>query len=230
MKLGEFQNKIKLFGFLGLLVLVLGVTVVIGKQASVVFQSRASSCPASAVSSEQVSANSAVVKWSSDADTQGRVEYGTSAVNLAFTAPEGTAGKTHNVPLTLLTPNTVYYYLVTIGNTRCDSSGQVCTDACVPWSFTTSAVVPQKEAIMTLVSPTIPSASPTSQPRISPTAVLTMGPSPTSGLTKNCEQVKLHLGASSKDASRWGTLKQYDMDGNKVVNGLDIIKCQKVGK
>lgn len=224
MNLASFKHSLKIGGIVVVLLLALAVTIIGGNRAANYF-AKASSCQAQKVATAQVTANSAVISWETSDVTQGRVEYGTNPASLTFTAPEGTSGKTHNVPLTLLTPNTVYYYLATIGDVRCDSSGQKCDSACVPWSFTTSSI------------PT-PQVTPTSVPTVAAVPTLPAGTgeatpssvSPTSTLSSFCTQVQLNIGKSSQDAATWNSVKQYDIDNNGVVNGLDIIKCQKSGK
>ena len=205
---------------------VLGGVVWGGKTAST-FMAKASVCPAQKVGAVQVTANSAVVSWETADSSAGKVEYGTNATNLTFSQIEASSGKTHNVPLTLLTPNTVYYYLVTIGKSKCDFSGQTCDKSCVPWSFTTAAVTPQSEVIVTI--PPSPMLSPSRT--VSPAVSLSVSSgTPSGGLSAFCTKVQLNLGKSSRDATSWAALKQYDIDSNGVVNGLDIIKCQKAGK
>lgn len=215
MNLASLKNSLKIGGILVVLLLALTVTIIGGNRAANYF-AKASSCQAQKVSHLQVTPNSAVVAWETADVTQGRVEYGTNPASLTFTAPEGTSGKTHNVPLTLLTPNTVYYYLVAIGDARCDSSGQKCDSACVPWSFTTSSIVPTVTPVPTL---------PTSTGEATPSSVL-----PTSTLSSFCTQVKVNIGKSSSDATSWATLKQLDIDSNGVINGLDVVKCKQKGQ
>src|SRR3990170_6814536 len=149
MQLFTFQKKLRIVFLVIFLLIILGVTVLVGQQAAFRL-AKAGGCPAQKISVAQVSANSAVVAWDSENETQGRVEYGVNAGNLTFSTPEGSAGKKHNVPLTLLTPNTVYYYLITIGKNRCDSTGNVCTTNCVPWSFTTTSLTPQPNIVETI--------------------------------------------------------------------------------
>lgn len=223
MNLASLKKSTKVFGLVFLVMILLLATVFLGKGAQTLF-SRAASCDAQNVSAVQVSANSAVVSWESANLQSGKVDYGTNAGNLNFSAPESTSGKTHNVPLTLLTPNTVYYYLIGVGGNKCDSTGQSCKDAaCVPWSFTTASVTPQQQIVAPIVTPTV-SATPSATLSASPSA------SPTSNLSAFCTQVKLNIGAGSNDATKWAILKQYDMDGNGFINGMDVLKCQKSGK
>lgn len=233
MQFASFQKTGKAIIILVFLLGVLGATIFLGQRASQFF-ARASACPAGGVSAVQVAANSAVVSWETSDVSQGRVEYGTSATNLTFQAPEATSGKTHNVPLTLLTPNTVYYYLVTIGSNKCDSSGQSCSGVCVPWTFTTSALTQQQQIVATL-PPATPSATlvppaPTSSASVSATPKVSGTPAPTSTLSAFCKQVQANHGADIGMTDLWPALKQYDIDDNGIVNGLDVIKCQKAGK
>lgn len=229
MQFASFQKTGKAIIILVFLLGVLGATIFLGQRASQFF-ARASACPAGGVSAVQVAANSAVVSWETSDVSQGRVEYGTSATNLTFQAPEATSGKTHNVPLTLLTPNTVYYYLVTIGSNKCDSSGQSCSGVCVPWTFTTSALTQQQQIVATL-PPATPSAT-LVPPSATPTKIATTSgtPAPTSTLSAFCKQVQANIGANSGMTDLWPALKQYDIDNNTIVNGLDVVKCQQSGK
>ena len=223
MHLSSLKKYTKIIGLTSLVGVLLLVTIVFGKGAQNLF-SRASSCGVDKVSSAQVSANSAVVNWDSTDISQGIVQYGINATNLTFSAPEGSSGKTHNVPLTLLTPNTVYYYLISVGNNKCDSSGQSCSTSCVPWSFTTAAITPQQQIVAPIATPTTTLATPSATLAASPSA------SPTSSLSAFCQQVKANVGGSSADTAKWESLKQYDIDGNGFINGMDVIKCPKTGK
>lgn len=220
------QKRVKTIGLSVFLLVVLGGAVYFGQNVPGMLGmlSRASSCPVKAVATQQVTGNSAVVAWQTDDATQGQVQYGTTATSLAMSAPETTTATSHNVPLTLLTPSTVYYYVVKVGDATCDSSGQTCTDGCVPWSFTTSSITPQKETVTT-IPPAASGSGSTSMGGLGNPAA-----EPTSGTSAFCTQVKDHLGASSKDAAGWTEAKQYDMDNNGIVNGKDIIKCNASGK
>lgn len=195
-------------------IVVFVTTIFLGKQASNYF-AKASSCPAKNIRTEKAGANSGSIVWETDEKSQGRVEYGTNPQSLTFTSPEGEAARTHNVPLTLLTPNTIYYYLVAIGDSKCDSTGQKCEGNCVPYSFTTAPLV--NTSVSTTPTPAGISAQPTSA-------------QPTSTLTLFCRAVQTNIGKNSKAATEWASLKTYDIDGNGIINGLDVIKCQKSGK
>ncbi len=242
MQLASFQKTFKIAGLVIVLAVVLAVTIFFGQKASTVFLAKASTCPAANISVKQVTANSAVIYWETADVTQGMVNYGTSATDLPFSAPEASSGKVHNVPITLLTPNTVYYYLITIGNKKCDSSGQTCDKDCVPLSFTTAAITSATNTPAPTVAPTLTlaltptlaisptrSATPSPTRSVTPTASRILSPSPTSMLSAFCQKVKDNIGASSIDTIHWPSIEQYDIDNNGVINGLDIIKCQQQG-
>lgn len=249
MNLGQFKKSGKLFTFVLVVVCLLVLAIFGGRQAATYF-ARASTCPASKVSATQVSSNAAVVGWETADVSQGRVEYGTSATNLSFSTPEGTSGKTHNVPLTLLTPNTVYYYMITIGSSSCDSTGQSCSGkTCVPFSFTTSSVNIQQQPVETIASPTVVasasvtptikatntpavSVSTTKAPTVSTPTVAAGTLAPTSGLSAFCQNIPKYMGRTNKDQETpaWSTIAQYDMNGNGIIQGNDISPCQQSGK
>lgn len=103
--------------------------------------------------------NSAKISWTTGVETQGVLEYGTTPTTLNFFAPETTSTKSHQVELTLLSPNTTYYFQIRISDKKYDNGG-------VPWTFTTKAN--QQE---TIISPTLtpmPTAT-IAQPEASPT-------------------------------------------------------------
>lgn len=192
------------------------VGAIVGGQRIPGMLSRASSCPAAGVTAQQVTGNSAIISWQSDDPTQGRVEYGTTATNLTMSAPETAATTTHALPLTLLVPDTQYYYLIKVGEATCDSSGQACGDSCVPWSFSTTEITQQKDA----VAPIAPGKSASESGKQGDG-----DPAPTSSMSAFCTKLKEHLGSTSKDAADWKIAKPYDMDANNIINGKDVIKC-----
>ena len=237
-----FQKTAKVILIVVFLAVVLGVTILLGKQASSSYFAKASSCPVlmdpaeKAPKALQVSGNSAVVSWETQDVTAGRVEYGTSPSNLAFSAPEATSGKTHTVPLSLLTPNTRYHYVITIGDNKCDATGLCKGDQCVPFYFDTLGITPQQEIQATLVQePTVApttSALPTS---VLPTSASAVSASPSgsptgTALSAFCQQVEKNIGQSDKDTAKWPDVKQYDIDGNGIILGNDIFKCKASGK
>ncbi len=81
----------------------------------------------------EITQNSAKIAWSTGEETQGVVKYGTSPTALNFFAPETQKTKTHSVDLTLLSPNTTYYFQIRIGEKDYDNGG-------VPWTLATKNI------------------------------------------------------------------------------------------
>lgn len=115
-----------------------------------VFGTRAADFEPRDVVVSNIEKNSVRATWATGVDTQGVVEYGTTPTALNFFAPEATKTKTHTIDLTLLSPNTTYYFDVRIGDTKYDNGG-------VPWTFTT------KGAESSVVAPTTVPTQPASQ-------------------------------------------------------------------
>lgn len=216
MNLNNMQKQVRYVFLIILVIVVFVATIYLGRVASTYF-AQAGSCKAKNVKSVNVTSNGAIISWESDDATQGRVEYGVTPTSLNFTAPETASAVVHNLPLTLLTPNTPYYYLIAIGDTRCDSSGQKCEEgSCNPFSFTTVSITPPDQVVQSITPP--PLTPPGQAVR------------PTTSLSPFCQMVQRNIGKNSKVATEWATLKTYDVDDNGIINGLDIIKCQKSGK
>jgi len=101
-----------------------------------------------------INQNSVKVNWSTAQDTQGVIEYGTTPTALNFFAPEPLRTKTHSVDLTLLSPNTTYYFQIRVGENKFDNGG-------VPWTYSTKNTDKTLSADPT---PTVAAVAPTSSP------------------------------------------------------------------
>jgi hypothetical protein len=111
-------------GLLALVLVFIGFRLVQG-----VFTKAADAAPREVVITA-ITQNTARIGWSTDQETQAVIEYGTSPTALNFFAPEPAKTAKHTVDLTLLSPNTTYYFQVRIGDEKYDNGG-------VPWSFMT---------------------------------------------------------------------------------------------
>lgn len=100
--------------------------------------------------------NSSKISWSTGEETQGVIEYGTTPTSLNFFAPEPAKTKNHSQDLTLLSPNTTYYFQIRIGDKKYDNGG-------VPWTFTTKGT--EKSNVTTpILTPTTVVVEPTKKP------------------------------------------------------------------
>lgn len=114
-----------------------------------------------------ITTNSAKLSWTTDQETQGVIEYGSSPTSLNLFAPEPQKQKNHTVEITLLSPATSYYFQIRIGETKYDNGG-------VPWTFSTKLAgsdVPlaTPSAILSVTPvPTVVGATPTSASAFGP--------------------------------------------------------------
>ncbi|MEK7177266.1 MAG: fibronectin type III domain-containing protein [Patescibacteria group bacterium] len=144
-----------------------------------IFGTRAADFEPRDVIVSNIEKNSVRATWATGVDSQGVVEYGTTPTALNFFAPEATKTKTHSIDLTLLSPNTTYYFDVRVGDTKYDNGG-------VPWTFTTKGAE-------TSVG-TTPTIAPT-QAVAQPTPVQTLQISDGTNCTEtDCEKIKTLLG------------------------------------
>ncbi len=144
-----------------------------------VFGTRAADFEPRDVVVSNIEKNSVRTSWATGIDTQGVVEYGTTPTALNFFAPEATKGKTHTLDLTLLSPNTTYYFDIRVGDKRYDNGG-------VPWTFTT------KGAESAVVTPTTVPTQPVSQP--TPFQKLQIPDGTENCNETDCEKIKGKLG------------------------------------
>ncbi len=144
---------------------------------------------------EEVTETSAVITWQTPIETQAVVEYGTNPTSLNFFAPETEKTKDHRVEITLLSPETTYYFQIRVGDEVFDNNG-------APWTFTTKARG-QQDPVSTptplpgIADPTpeifLPTATPT------PYQVFELDPTPTQSVVQecnftDCNQIKQNLG------------------------------------
>lgn len=173
----------------------------------------------------QITQNTAKVKWSTDRETQSIIEYGTTPTSLTFFAPEAVKTKNHEVELTLLTPETTYYFQIATGDKRFSNGG-------VPWTFTTQSkngttktatpsaslspttahLSPAPTSAVQVTTPTLPPAA-TSAPTATPTPQETPVPKDTA-----CVLSEYTAQSGSKNG-------KYDIDNNGIVNSRDYALC-----
>jgi len=142
----------------------------------------------------EIATNSSKVGWSTGQASQAVIEYGTSPTSLNFFAPETQKTINHSVDLTLLSPETIYYFQIRIGDKLYDNGG-------VPWSFTTkgkNSIAPSpKKVISPVLKPTtINQTSSTLTPTPTPVSTVDL-PEPTKKVDcsgTDCATIKAKLG------------------------------------
>jgi len=157
-----------------------------------------------------ISANSAAISWQTAEPVVGQVEYGTTPGSFLLRATETSPTTNHNVTLSPLLPETIYYFRIRVGEEIYDDNG-------APYSFTT------KEAVAKMpspgVSPTLPLVSPTvviSRPTVTPTQNLSPVISPTEKYT--LDDFQKVFGTSNAE---------FDINKDGVVNSADWILYQE---
>ena len=157
-----------------------------------------------------ISANSAAISWQTTEPVVGQVEYGTTPGSFLLRATETSPTTNHNVSLSPLLPETIYYFRIRVGEEIYDDNG-------APYSFTT------KEAVAKMpspgVSPALPLVSPTvviSQPTVTPTQNLSPVISPTEKYT--LDDFQKVFGTSNAE---------FDINKDGVVNSADWILYQE---
>ncbi|GIW63461.1 MAG: hypothetical protein KatS3mg091_263 [Patescibacteria group bacterium] len=153
-----------------------------------------------------ITEGSAQITWKTAIAVQSVVEYGTTPTALNFFAPETEKTTDHKVDLTLLSPETTYYFQIRVGDTIYDNAG-------VPWSFTTKSKTQSNN--QTTPSPTPNNANGSNTDSDNSQSVPTPTPTPYQSFKlesdsnqvkecnyTSCNQIRSNLG-------RGCTLKQY---------------------
>lgn len=129
-----------------------------------------------------ITQNGIKASWTTGQDTQGVIEYGTSPTALNFFAPESAMTKNHSVDITLLSPNTTYYFQIRVADKKYDNGG-------VPWTFTTKGVEKTQPAVI----PTVTKPTPVSS-IVVPDAGAPAEPPAATCTETDCQKIKDKLG------------------------------------
>lgn len=81
-----------------------------------------------------VTANSATIVWQTAIPVIGQIEYGTTPGSFLLRSAETNQITNHNLTLSPLLPETIYYFRIRVGDQVYDDNG-------APYSFTTKAIV-----------------------------------------------------------------------------------------
>lgn len=83
---------------------------------------------------KEITQTTAKIAWQTEKEAQSVINYGTDSQNMPLMAFESEATKNHLVSLSLLSPQTTYFFKIKVGEKEY-------TDAGLPWQFTTLATV-----------------------------------------------------------------------------------------
>lgn len=189
-------NKVVKFASIGIGVVIAGLLLVMGfNLLSGVFSRAADSAPQNVVVGD-ITTNSVKVNWTTDQEVISTVEYGTSPTALNFFAPEADKKKEHSVELTLLSPNTTYYFQINVGGDKHDNGG-------VPWTFTTKGSGSASDAPAptgTTAQPTATQLSPA--PTSTASGTTSASPSPIQTLTVPDDSSTVQVACTETDCNK----------------------------
>lgn len=176
--------------------IIVGIAVFIGLVVGyfTIFGTRAADSEPRDVIVSNIEKNSVKATWATGVDSQGVVEYGTTPTALNFFAPEPAKTKIHTIDLTLLSPNTTYYFDIRVGDKKYDNGG-------VPWTFTTKGAE---------VSVSTPTAVPTTvvvTPSRKPVQTLKISDGTEGCTDTDCAKIKGKLGKGCSTQDYFKCLK-----------------------
>jgi hypothetical protein len=148
-------------------------------------------------------ANSATIVWQTGVVTTGQIEYGTTPGSFLLRAAETTQSANHNLTLSPLLPETIYYFRIRIGDKIYDDGG-------APYSFTTKSIA---ETVTVTPTPL-------------PTVNITATPIPTAPSSSATGQKTYTLGDF---VGKFGTADpEFDINNDGVVNSQDWSLYQQI--
>lgn len=220
------KNKLSIKTILIVVILLLvGVLGVLGVSTVKTYLSGASAdtAPKNVLAKASEDGKSATVTWSSDKETVGVVEYGTTPASLLLRAPESDQTTNHSVSLSPLKSGTNYYFRIRVGDEVYDNDG-------IPYSFKSKSVVVTPTLVPTVaLVPTSASNSSTCDKNTDYN-----GDGSINSLDyMSCLRSQPTAGVSVTPVATGSAVKcpsgvDYNKDG--VINSLDRIKCLQDNK
>jgi hypothetical protein len=222
---GKFSLKTVIIIVILLLVGVLGV---FGISTARTYLSGASAdlAPKNVLGKGNEDGKSATITWTTDKETMGVVEYGTTPASLLLRAPESSQSTSHSVVLSPLKAGTNYYFRIRIGEEVFDNNG-------IPYSFKTKTVAVEPTIMPTIaVIPTVKVASESGVATECNRTTDYNKDGVVNGLDYvNCQKDKpttTKVVATPTTKSNCVRTVDYNKDG--VINGLDYVKCLQDSK
>lgn len=224
------KNKLSIKTILIVVILLLvGVLGVLGVSTVKTYLSGASAdtAPKNVLAKASEDGKSATVTWSSDKETVGVVEYGTTPASLLLRAPESDQTTNHSVSLSPLKSGTNYYFRIRVGDEVYDNDG-------IPYSFKSKSVVVTPTLVPTVAL--VPTSATVSNSGTCDKNTDYNGDGSINSLDyMSCLRAQgtnsvsaTPSVATSSSASKCSSTVDYNKDG--VINSLDRIKCLQENK
>ena len=155
----------------------------------------------------------AEITWTSDKESMGVVEYGTTPASLLLRAVESEAVLSHRVALAPLKPNVSYYFRIRVGDEIYDNGG-------IPYSFRTAASQVVSPVPQVTVVPRVPSETTSCDGRSDYNG---------DGVVNSLDRIDcMNAGGVSAVPTvvvPTDGCSNRDYDSNGVINSIDRIKC-----
>lgn len=159
----------------------------------------------------------AEIVWSSDKESMGVVEYGTTPASLLLRAVESQAVLSHKVALAPLKPNVSYYFRIRVGDEIYDNGG-------IPYSFRTEAEQVASPSPQVTIVPLVPT--------VASGVTICDGKSDYNGdgVVNSLDRIDCLNGGGSVavpivSTAPTDSCTNVDYDQNGVINSIDRIKC-----
>jgi hypothetical protein len=147
------MNKVTKIASIVVGILIFAVIVYVGFR---ILMSKAADVQPASVAISDITTNAVKITWTTDQPSVGAVKYGTSETTLNFYAPEVVKDPTtgHTVELTLLSPDSTYYFKIQIGDKLYDNGG-------VSWTFRTKGTTATAPTAIPTTASTATGTTPT---------------------------------------------------------------------
>jgi len=162
-----------------------------------------------------ITANSATVTWQTSKPAAAQIEYGTTPGSFLLRTFERGETTNHNLTLSPLLPETIYYFRIRVGDKVYDDNG-------APFSFTTKSSQPSLGDSKKRVEKPIPSFTPTPSAKVTPRPTASSSAAPSSAsssASKKYTQADFMAKFGQSD-------EELDINGDGVVNSTDWILYQ----
>ncbi len=162
-----------------------------------------------------ITANSATVTWQTSKPVAAQVEYGTTPGSFLLRTFEKGETTNHNLTLSPLLPETIYYFRIRVGDEVYDDNG-------APFSFTTKSSQSSPGSSPKIQKP-VPSFTPTPSVKVTPQPTASLSATPASTATSSASKKYTQEDFIAKFGQ---SDEEFDINGDGIVNSADWILYQ----